>query len=39
MTEKIYTTKKLGMLMLFVIIVGLIVATGLIIVGFPTRWS
>ena len=36
MTEKIYTTKKLGMLMLFVIIVGLIVATGLIIVGFPT---
>ncbi len=36
MTEKIYTTKKLGMLMLFVIIVGLIAATGLIIVGFPT---
>jgi len=36
MTEKIYTTKKLGMLMLLVIIVGLIAATGLIIVGFPT---
>ncbi|MEE1299870.1 MAG: SPFH domain-containing protein, partial [Acutalibacteraceae bacterium] len=36
MTEKIYTTKKLGMLMLFVIIIGLIVATGLVVVGFPT---
>lgn len=34
MTEKIYTTKKLGMLMLLVIIVGLIAATGMILVGF-----
>ena len=33
MTEKIYTDKKLGMLMLCVIILGLIAATGLIIVG------
>lgn len=34
MTEKIYTTKKLGMLLLLVIIVGLIAATGMILVGF-----
>lgn len=34
MTEKIYTTKKLGMLMLLVIILGLIAATGMILVGF-----
>ncbi|MBO5600934.1 MAG: SPFH domain-containing protein [Candidatus Methanomethylophilus sp.] len=34
MTEKIYTTKKLGMPMLLVIILGLIAATGMILVGF-----
>ena len=34
MTEKIYTTKKLGMFMLFVIVLGLIAATVLIIGGF-----
>lgn len=34
MTEKIYTTKKLGMLMLIVIVLGLIAATGMIIMGF-----
>ena len=34
MTEKIYTTKKTGMLMLFVIILGLIAATGMILFGF-----
>ncbi|MBQ8926404.1 MAG: SPFH domain-containing protein [Clostridia bacterium] len=34
MTEKIYTTKKTGMLMLFVIIFGLIAATGMILFGF-----
>lgn len=33
MTEKIYTEKKLGMLMLCVIILGLIAATGLILFG------
>ena len=34
MTEKIYTTKKLGMPMLLVIILGLIAATGMILFGF-----
>lgn len=34
MTEKIYTTKKLGMLMLIVIVLGLIAATGMIVLGF-----
>ena len=34
MTETIYTTKKLGMPMLLVIILGLIAATGMILVGF-----
>ena len=34
MTEKIYTTKKFGMPMLLVIILGLIAATGMILVGF-----
>ena len=34
MTETIYTTKKLGMPMLLVIILGLIAATGMILFGF-----
>ncbi|MBP5272723.1 MAG: SPFH domain-containing protein [Clostridia bacterium] len=34
MTEKIYTTKKLGMFMLFVIVLGLIAATLMIVWGF-----
>ena len=34
MTEKIYTTKTLGMPMLLVIILGLIAATGMILFGF-----
>ena len=34
MTEKIYTTKKLGMPMLLVIILGLIASTGMILFGF-----
>ena len=34
MTEKIYTDKKNGMLMLLVIVLGLIAATGMVVVGF-----